>query len=126
MAPYRARTWRFDVTIELPTLSDRDEVCNVMRSILDEAHSKIAILGLDQSSFSYNVPEDRGLAKVSGYLHAKADIYQTTVKTWLCDARIRELAWTAILPGMNANWQQHDSIREILSANCVEDWKGLN
>ncbi len=78
MPQFRARTWRFDATIELPALSDRDEVRVVMQSILDEAHSKIAILGLDQLSFSYDVPEvwaeDMGLANVTGYLHAKAAI----------------------------------------------------
>ena len=132
MPQFRARTWRFDATIELPALSGRDEVRVVMQSILDEAHSKIAVLGLDQLSFSYDVPEvwadDMGLANVTGYLHAKAPIYQTTVKTWLCDARICELEWTSILPGMHAHWKQHESIREIFSAcssRCLQDCQKL-
>ena len=131
MARLRAMTWRFDMVIELPALSDREEVRVVTKSILDEAQSKTAILHLDQSSFSYDVPEEGRLARISGYLHARDPIWQTTVKTWICDARISELEWTAILPGQHAHWKQHESIREILSActggsRCLEDWKGLS
>ncbi len=76
-------TWRFDMVIELPALSDREEVRVVTKSILDEAQSKTAILHLDQSSFSYDVPEEGRLARISGYLHAWDPIWQTTVKTWM-------------------------------------------
>jgi hypothetical protein len=35
---------------------------------LDAANDKFQIYGLEQSSFSYDLPED-GIAKISGYLH---------------------------------------------------------
>ena len=60
----RANAWRFDLTLSMPPLSGQDDVLQVFSSILNKAHDKIAISGLDQSSFSFDVPGG-GLAQVS-------------------------------------------------------------
>ena len=97
MDPVRARTWRFDLSLLMPALSSTDDVRVVFRSILDKA---TAIAGLVRSSFCYDVPDDGGLARVSGYLHSSTQFRQSAVKTWIFDDRIQgEIEWTAILPG---------------------------
>ena len=53
----RTRTWRFDLTLRVPPLSGQEDVLQVVRSILNKAHDNLAISGLDQSSFSYDVPD---------------------------------------------------------------------
>jgi hypothetical protein len=126
----RANAWRFDLTLRMPPLSGQDDVLQVFRSILNKAHDNIAISGLDQSSFSYDVP-DGGLAPVSGYLHsARVAIHHTAVRTWIYDDRIQgEIKWTAVLPGKNCDWKQHAHIEDILAAGKgggrrLEDWVG--
>ena len=84
----RPRVWRFDLNLRVPLLSDREDVRILFRSILDEAMERIAIKGLDQSSFSYDVPEEGGIARISGYLHSTAQIYRSAVQTWIFDERI--------------------------------------
>ena len=124
----RTRTWRFDLTLRVPPLSGQEDVLQVVRSILNKAHDNLAISGLDQSSFSYDVP-DGELAQVSGYLHsARAAIHQTAVRPWIYDDRVQgEIKWTAVLPGKNCDWKQHAQIADILAAGNgrrLEDWVG--
>ena len=102
------------MTLRVPPLSGQDDVLHIFRSILNKAHDNIAISGLDQSSFSYDVP-DGGLAPVSGYLHsARVAIHHTAVRTWIYDDRIQgEIKWTC-------DWQQHAHIAELrLAAACA-------
>ena len=102
----------------------------VFSSILDDADTRLAIHNLKQSSFSYDVPGERGLAEISGYLHASSQITEATVKTWIFDGRIVgiEIRWTAIEPGKRGDWKQHAHIRAIfaccdgISSRRLEDW----
>jgi hypothetical protein len=83
MERIRAKTWRFDVVLAIGPVLAREDVSILFRSILDESLEKIAIHGLDQSSFFCDLPEN-GVVNISGYLHASSDIWKSTVSTWLC------------------------------------------
>ena len=126
----RPQIWRFDLNLRVPLLSDREDVRILFRSILDEAMERIAIKGLDQSSFSYDVPEEGGIARISGYLHSTAQIYRSAVQTWIFDERIiEEIEWTAVLPGQRQDWKQQKSITDIFAecddgSRLLEDWRG--
>ena len=125
----RARIWRFDLILCVPALSGPEDVCDVFRSILDKARER-DLRGLDQSSFSYDVPGEGGLAQVSGYLHVTSHIYRTAVQTWILDDRIQgEIEWTAIHPKINGNWKKHERIADIFAAcnggsRRLADWIG--
>ena len=108
----RAKTWRFDFKLEIGPFLCSDDVRISALSILKESHEKIPIRGLEQSSVSYNVPE-YGVAEISGYLHASADIWESTTDIWLRDNRISCLKWRAVLPGRNGNWKKDGIIKEI-------------
>ena len=111
----RAQIWRFDLMLRVPLLFGRDEVRVLVRSILDQARDRIAINGLDQSSFAYDVPDDGGFASISGYLHSTAQIWHSTVKTWIFDERIiGEMEWRAVLPGQRQDWTNHALIKDIM------------
>ena len=85
--------------------SSQDDVCESFKEILRAADARIKISGLENCSFSYDVPDvssDEGLVKISVYLHVdKASrLYETTVRTWILDERIiGEIEWTLVLPG---------------------------
>ena len=117
MPRQRPMTWRFDLTLQMPAFSAQDDVRMVFSSILDDADTRLAIHDLKQSSFSYDVPGERGLAEISGYLHASSQITEATVKTWIFDGRIVgiEIRWTAIEPGKRGDWKQHADIRAIFA-----------
>ena len=51
-------------------LSDQYKVCCTFKEILNAAHARLEMRGLELSLFSYDVPED-GLARISGYVHVK-------------------------------------------------------
>ena len=92
----RTRIWRFDLILRLPLLLGQEDVRISFREILDQARDRIAINGLDRGSFSYDVPEEGGLARISGYLHSTAQIWQSQVNPWIFDDRIiGEIEWTA-------------------------------
>ena len=63
-------------------LSSQDDVCELFKETLRAADARIKISGLENCSFSYDVP-DKGLVKISGYLHVDKDsrLYETTVRT---------------------------------------------
>jgi hypothetical protein len=106
----------FDVNVG--PLSNQEEVCDLFRGILNESNARTEIRGLEQSSFSYDLPED-GLARISGYLHTNnsAALRDAAVRTWIFDDRIiGEIVWTPIMPGKNGNWRQHSLIRSIIAA----------
>jgi hypothetical protein len=63
----RSQTWRFDVNVQVGPLSNQEEVCYLFRGILNESNARTQICGLEQSSFSYDLPED-GLARISSGL----------------------------------------------------------
>ena len=114
----RSRTWRFDVNVQVGPLSNQEAVCDLFRGILNESNARTEIRGLEQSSFSYDLPED-GLARISGYLHTNnsAALRDAAVRTWIFDDRIiGEIVWTPIMPGKNGNWRQHSLIRSIIAA----------
>ena len=62
----RPMTWRFDFQLQMPKLSDREEVRVASCQVLDDANKKSAMYGLMQSSFSYDVPDEGGLVNISG------------------------------------------------------------
>ena len=63
MAQTMARTYRFDVTVHVGALSGQHDVCDLFKVILNDAKERLEISGLEQCSFSYDVPED-GLATI--------------------------------------------------------------
>ena len=125
MPRQRPQTWRFDLKLQMPAFSAQEDVCVVFSSILDEAQTRLAIYELKQSSFSYDVPGEGGLAEISGYLHSSEKITAATVKTWIFDGRIGtvgEIRWTAIEQGKRGEWKQHQDIltrREIQGPRMV-------
>ena len=66
MARTMARTYRLDVTIRIDALSGQEDASNLFKVILNDAKDRLEISGLEQYSFSDDVPEDC-LAKISGY-----------------------------------------------------------
>ena len=115
-------------------LSTQEETCDSFKEILNAANETRPISGLEQSSFSCDVP-DNCLANFSGYLHVDkgCTLYESTVQAWIVDDRIRgEIEWTPILPGKNKSWKQHPLIQSILAAchggsresRRLEDWVG--
>ena len=102
-----SQRYRFDVSVRMGPLSSQDDVCESFKEILLAADARIKISGLENCSFSYDVP-DEGLVKISGYLHVdKASrLYETTVLTWILDERIiGEIEWTPVLPGRHGDWR---------------------
>ena len=89
---------------------------------------KSAINGLAQSSFSYDVPGEGGLAKISGYLHVNkpANLTEATVRRWISDGRISgDIEWTPVLPGRHGDWKQHSLILAVCNASStrrLHDW----
>jgi hypothetical protein len=67
-----ARTWHFGVNLRMPDLSQPEEVRDIFKEILLFADDQIPIRGLEQSSFSYGIPED-GIAQISGFLHVNKE-----------------------------------------------------
>ena len=70
MSQLMARTWRFSMPLSVGALLDQYEVCSTVKGILNAAHARLEMRGLELSLFSYDVPED-GLARISGYVHVK-------------------------------------------------------
>ena len=58
MARSMARTYLFDVTIHVGALSGQEDVCDLFKVILNDAKERLEVSGLEQFSFSYDVPED--------------------------------------------------------------------
>ena len=56
------------MNLHIAVLTLHEETSDLFKQILDAANDKFQIYGLEQSSFSYDLPED-GIAKISGYLH---------------------------------------------------------
>ena len=52
-----ARTYRFDVTIHVGALSGQEDVCDLFKVILNDAKERLEISGLEQCSFSCDVPD---------------------------------------------------------------------
>ena len=130
------RTWHFHVNVRMPELSQQEEVGDVFKEILNAANDRLPICGLQQSSFSYHLPED-GIAKIYGYLHVnkRSQLTEAAVRTWIFDDRIiGEIVWTPILPGRNGDWKKHELISGIFAAcddcdigtSCLEKHLGLD
>ena len=86
----RPVAWCFNFLLQMPAFSDPEEVRVACLQVLEAAKKKSAINGLAQSSFSYDVPGEGGLAKISGYLHVNkpANLTEATVRRWISDGRI--------------------------------------
>ena len=129
----RTRTWRFDINVQVGALTTQDEVCQLFKDILNNAKARkeLNFRGLEQSAFSYDLPQD-GLARISGYLHTKPQFILTepAVRNWIFDDQIKgEVQWTPVFPGKNGDWKQHSLINSILAAcdggtRRLEDWVG--
>ena len=65
--------------VQVGAMSNQDEVCDLFKDILNDAKARVGLnfSGLEQSSFSFDLPED-GLARISGYLHTKPEIRSRT------------------------------------------------
>ena len=61
----RSHTYRFDVSVRMGPWSSHEDVCESFKEILNAADARIKLNRLENSSFSYDVP-DEGLAKISG------------------------------------------------------------
>ena len=126
----RPKSWRFDATLLMPPFSAPEDVRVAFRTILDDANARLAIHGLSECSFSYDVPEEGGHAKISGYLHAAAMITEAAVRTWIYDDRIiGDIKWTPVQPGKRGDWKKEGCIQEIFAAcdggsRSLEDWAG--
>ena len=115
----------------MAVLSLHEDVSDVFKEILDAANVGVQIYGLEQCSFSYDLPDD-GIAKISGYLHVdkKGKLSETAVRKWISDDRIKgEVVWTPVNPGKNGDWKQEPLINGILAAcdggtRRLEDWVG--
>ena len=70
----------------MPELLQRDEVGDTFKEILNAANDRLPICGLQQSSFSYDLP-DNGIAEIFGYLHVnkRSLLAYTAVRTWIFD-----------------------------------------
>ena len=129
----RARPWRFDLTLRMDALSGSDDVCISFKELLNNAQERIALPGLEQVSFFYDVPDEGLGAQISGYVHVNKNfnrIRESALRTWLYDARIiGEIEWRAVLPGKNRSWRQHTLVTSLFAA-CEggslrrEDWVG--
>ena len=112
-------------------MSDQDDICGLFKGILNYANARIELHGLEQSSFSYNLPED-GLTRISEYLHTNNRFLLTdaAVRGWILDRRIiGEIVWTPIHPDKNGDWKQEQLIKSILAVcnggtRRLEDWVG--
>ena len=118
----------------MDALSGSDDVCISFTVLLNEAQERLALPGLEQVSFFYDVPDEGlGAAQVSGYVHFNKNIRsvrEAALRTWLNDDRISgEIEWQAVLPGKNRDWRQHRLIQSLFAA-CEggslrrEDWVG--
>jgi hypothetical protein len=64
----------------MPGLSQLEEALDTFSETLISAYDRLPICGLEQSSFSYDLP-DNGIAEIFGYLHV--DNYISFIKTAL-------------------------------------------
>ena len=135
-----ARTWHFHVTLRMPRLSQQEEVRDTFKGILISANNRLPLCGVEQSSFSYDVPDD-GIATIDGYLHvnSRSLLANTAVSKWIFDDRIIEdIVWTPIRPGLKGDWRQHSLIKRVLAVGDdfdggtesgprrIEDWVGTS
>jgi hypothetical protein len=60
----------------------RKEVRDTFKGILISANNRLPLCGVDQSSFSYDVPDD-GIATIDGYLHVNSRLVQHA--SWISD-----------------------------------------
>ena len=115
-------------------LSLQEEVRDIFKEILISANVRLPIRGLEQSSFSYDIPQN-GIAEISGYMHVnpKGKLAEAAVRPWIFDDQIiGDIVWSPIRPGRNGDWRQHSLIRSIVGCNGgtdtgtrrLEDWVG--
>ena len=73
---------RFDVSIQIGILSGQEDICDLFKDILNAAGGRLEISGLEQSAFSYDIPQD-GFGEISGYLHVNktATLTEAAVRT---------------------------------------------
>jgi hypothetical protein len=97
-----------------------EDVRDSFIQILETANTNMPIRELDQSSFTYAMPQDDASAKISGYLHVTRNgrLTEASVRTWIIDDRIRgEIKWTPIMPGIDVDWRKDKHIDDI-SRSC--------
>ena len=86
-------------------------------AILKDSHDNQSIPGLQDLSYSHNVPENGG----TGCVYGSGKTSETTVAGWLFDYRTipGNMRWTPVEPGQNGVWRHHNSIRAIF-ASCED------
>jgi hypothetical protein len=65
-----ARTWHFDVNLQVSELSQQKEITDIFQEVFISANERLPICGLQQYSFFYVFPQDV-IAQIFGYLHVK-------------------------------------------------------
>ena len=90
MSQARTPIWCFDFDVHVAAMSTQGDVCDLFKEILNDAKARNEIRGLEQSSFSYDLPED-GLARISGNLHTNNRflLTESAVKPWISDDQIK-------------------------------------
>ena len=116
----RPMTWCFNLTLQMPTFSAEDDGRMVFSSILEDEDTRLAIHDLKQSLFSYDVPGERGLAEISGYLHTSRQITEATVKIWIFNGRIfgEHIDNLALLCHRQSQARQLETLPLILQLVC--------
>jgi hypothetical protein len=68
----------------MPELSQQEEAGDIVKEILSAAHDRLPICGLEQTLFSYDIPED-GIMNIYWYLHVnkRSQLSEAAVKTWI-------------------------------------------
>jgi hypothetical protein len=99
----------------MPGLSQPEEIWDTFSEFFFSAHDKLPIFRLEQSLFSYDLP-DNGLF---GYLHVdkRSLLSDSFVRLWMFhDQIIGDIVWSPIWTGRNGDWRQHMLIRSVLAA----------
>ena len=112
-APPRVRqtTWCFALQLQMPDFSTAEEVRDAFCSIFNDTQQ--AIPGLEDSSFSYCVPEGC-FEHIRGYLHSSSKIAEASV---LGGAAAQVALTNSIVLAVLAH--QHDMFRKVHGSQQV-------
>ena len=118
----RQTTGLFDLTLQLPAFSSAEEICLVFLALVEHVQDNQSIHGLQDLSYSYDLPEHGGATCISRQLHASSKTSETTVQGWLLDDRIipGNTRWTSVEPRQNGDSRQHNNIQTMFC--CMLRW----
>ena len=124
--PVRPKTWCFALRLQMTDFSPAEEICDAIRSILNDAQQ--AILGLEGFSF-LTVCQKAVSHMFADFCTPRTStnkIAEASVQGWFSDARIppETTRWTPVWPGKNSDWRQDNQIQAI-SAGCEDGSRQL-